>query len=199
MPQPEPQSSESYPLLVGEEVVAYAAAVRRDAFTAAAVMLSGEGLPKSAALVEALGDLEAIELRTQPLPEQSTRARCRERALALRPLLDVLDPEGLTAVREAAADAEEVAWKRVVARRLRALAPGYVVAMFTAVETKLGVGHDDYSTNDVELYADGQDDPNEIVDLDDAELSRALGALAELKRPSEGAELIVDLDQDDDG
>ncbi|MFI6686656.1 hypothetical protein [Streptomyces sp. NPDC050485] len=132
-----------------------------------------------------------------PMPmfaSDSARARAREIASALIPGLATLDPVLLTAIRETVADAEEAAWRRVVARRVRAVAPGpYTVAEFTAVETKYGYAHDDFSGRNVSLFADGQGDPNECVDLDDAELTRALGALSELLRPHEGAELSVDL------
>lgn len=114
---------------------------------------------------------------------------------ALRPLLAALEPQLLTALRETVASAEEAAWRGVVARRVCAIGPGsYEVAVFEAVETRLSVGHDDYSDRAVELYADREDDPSACVDFNDAVLARALGALAELLRPSEGARLTVDLE-----
>lgn len=128
----------------------------------------------------------------------------RDNAAALRPLLDALQPEMLTAIRETVADAEKAAWQRVVARRVRAISPGpYAVAVFANVGPKLGMGHDDYSARNVDLYAEAeaedQDEPSETCDFDDAALTRALGALAELLRPSDGAQLEVDLDQEDEG
>lgn len=55
------------------------------------------------------------------------------------------------------------------------------------------MGHADFSEHDLELYADGQDDPTEVVGLDDAVLPAALDAFAELLCPEEGARLVVDL------
>ncbi|MFD7334876.1 hypothetical protein ACFV98_02585 [Streptomyces violascens] len=130
------------------------------------------------------------------MPMYSSESAAREIASALTPGLAALDPVMLTAIRETVANAEEAAWRRVVARRVRAVAPGpYDVAEFTAVETKYGYAHDDFSDRNVLLFAKGQGDPNECVDLDDAELTQALGALSELLRPNERAELSVDLDQ----
>ncbi|MFH0246434.1 hypothetical protein ACGRHY_29345 [Streptomyces sp. HK10] len=130
-------------------------------------------------------------------------ARRAERATALRPLLDAFAPQALTELRQTVADAEEAALRRAVARRMRVLVPGaghrYAVAVFEARDSKLCMGHADYSDQDVELYAQGQDDPSEAVDLDDAALSSALGALAELLRPDEGAQLTVGLEQAADG
>ncbi|MDX2545899.1 hypothetical protein ACOT81_38210 [Streptomyces sp. WI04-05B] len=126
----------------------------------------------------------------------------RDSAAALRPLLDALQPEMLTAIRETVAGAEKAAWLRVVARRVRAIAPGpYAVAVFANVGPKLGMGHDDYSARNVDLYAEAedQDEPSETCDFDDAALTRALGALAELLRPSDGAQLDVHLDQEGEG
>ncbi|HWU05574.1 MAG TPA: hypothetical protein VN520_04085 [Streptomyces sp.] len=123
-------------------------------------------------------------------------ARRAEHTRAVRALLPLLDPQTLTAIRESAAEAEESAWRRVVARRMRTLVPGrdrYTVAIFKAVETKLGMSHAGFVGQDVELYAEGQSDPNEAVDLDDGELARALGALSALLRPAEGHRLVVDL------
>ncbi|MFH8562030.1 hypothetical protein [Streptomyces sp. NPDC017988] len=59
--------------------------------------------------------------------------------------------------------------------------------MFEARDRKLCMG--------LELYADAQDDPTEVVDLDDAVLPAALDAFAELLRPEEGARLVVGLGQ----
>ncbi|WP_333745635.1 hypothetical protein [Streptomyces sp. IBSBF 2950] len=128
------------------------------------------------------------------------RVRREERTRALRQLLDTVDLTMLTELRETAAEAEEARLRSSIARRLRLLAPGdgrqYETAVFDAVDAKLCMGHADYSERDVALYAVGQEDPNEIVDLDDAVLSSALGALAELLRPEEGAQLTVDLDHE---
>lgn len=130
------------------------------------------------------------------------RVRREERTRALRRLLDGVGPTILTELRETAAEAEEAALRRAVAGRVRLLVPGdggqYEVAVFSAVDSKLCMGHADYSDHDVELYAAGQQDPNEVVDLDDDVLSNALGALAELLRPDEGAQLTVDLAQEPD-
>ncbi|MGW0604117.1 hypothetical protein [Streptomyces sp. NPDC002640] len=123
-------------------------------------------------------------------------ARRAEHTRAVRALLPLLDPQTLTAIRESAAEAEESAWRRVAARRVRTLVPGrdrYTIAIFEAMETKLGMRHAGFVGQDVELYAEGQSDPNEAVDLDDGELARALGALSALLRPVEGHRLVVDL------
>ncbi|MGC5042432.1 hypothetical protein ACLQ16_03845 [Streptomyces albidoflavus] len=131
-------------------------------------------------------------------------ARREERTKALRRLLDGVGLAMLTELRETAAAAEEAALRHAVARRMRHLVPGggrhYVSAVFEARDSKLCMGHADYSDQDVELYARGQDDPNETVDLNDEALSRSLGAFAELLRPDEGARLTVGLDlTGDDG
>ncbi|WP_413100856.1 hypothetical protein [Streptomyces sp. Inha503] len=188
-----PTPVETFPPLIGAQVEPHAAAVRQDTYTEVAAMLRRGGLPMSGGLVEAHRDLTDLH-RPEQRAEFAREVRHAGPAVALRPLLDALAPQTLTDIRETVADAEEAAWRRVIARRLRALAPRYEAAVFTAVETKLGQGHDDYSTNDVELYAPGQDDPNETVDLDDAPLTRALGALTELLHPDEGARLTIDLD-----
>jgi len=128
-------------------------------------------------------------------------ARRQARKTALRSLLDTMGPAVLTELRETAADAEEAALRDVIARRVRLLAPGdgrqYDTAVFEARDSKLGMGHGDYRVCDVELYAPGQDDPNETADLDDDALCAALGTLAELLRPEEGADLTVDLAVED--
>ncbi|NEW75454.1 hypothetical protein [Streptomyces rhizosphaericus] len=193
MPENTHAPVETFPPLIGAQVEPHAAAVRQNTYTEVAAMLRHDGLPMSAGLVEAHRDLTSLD-RPEQRAEFAREVRRAVRAAALCPLLDALAPQTLTDIRETVADAEEAAWRRVVARRMRALAPRYEVAVFTAVETKLGQGHDDYSTNDVELYAPGQDDPNETVDLDDASLTRALGALAELLHPEEGARLTINLD-----
>ncbi|MFH8465986.1 hypothetical protein [Streptomyces sp. NPDC017991] len=130
------------------------------------------------------------------------RARGEERKSALRRLLDGFGTAMLTELRETTAAAEEAALRDVVARRAGLLAPGdgrrYETAVFEATDSKLGMGHADWRGQDVELYAPGQDGPNETADWDDTVLSRALGALAELLHPEEGARLTIVLGQVDD-
>lgn len=236
MPENDPVE-ELLPLLVGEQVEAYARAIWRNTCTDVAAMLRRDGLPLSAGIVEAHRDLTELDHPVPARPEQADHkpdcrafdcrcgcaraqdcldcqrcvcwrseccaevalqaARRAERTRAARPLLDLLDPQMLTAIRETVADAEENAWRRAVARRVRTLAPGrgqYSVAVFEAVETKLGMGHAGFVDRDVELYAEGQGDPNETVDLNDVVLARALGALSVLLRPMEGHRLVVYLD-----
>ncbi|MBT2396286.1 hypothetical protein [Streptomyces sp. ISL-100] len=129
--------------------------------------------------------------------EPVDRARREERKAALRRLLDGVGTAMLTELRETAAAAEEAALRHAVARRVGLLAPGdgrrYEVAVFEAKDSKLCMGHADWDGRDVELYAPGQDDPNEVVDWDDEVLAGLLGALAELLRPEEGARLVIDL------
>jgi len=124
-----------------------------------------------------------------------------ERAAALAPELDALEPAMLTALREAVADAEERAWRRTAARRVRALAPGpYAVAVFTAVVTKQWP--DQYSDQGVELYTqpDYEDwTPAERLDLTDPELTRALDTLSALLHLRSGDELAIELDPDASG
>ncbi|MFE3139688.1 hypothetical protein [Streptomyces scopuliridis] len=239
MPENTP-APDTFPLLTGAQVEAYALVVRRQTCTELAAMLHRGGQTVAANLVvedrdftELARSLSAIPKASPSKPEHAAgcrgfacrcgcdraedcqdchrcvcwRAECcaqvaldrvrrRERTAALRQLLDGVDRSMLTELRETAADAEEAALRSAVARRLQFLVPSdgrqYVV-VFEAVDSKLGMGHADYSNQDVELYADGQDDPTETVDLDDAVLSRDLGALAELLRPDEGARLLVDL------
>ncbi|MFM9643754.1 hypothetical protein, partial [Streptomyces turgidiscabies] len=70
-------------------------------------------------------------------------------------------------------------------------------AVFAASDSKLGMGHADYRLHDVELHEDENKHEDEgglaTVDLDDDVLSAALGTLAGLLRPDEGADLAVDL------
>ncbi|MEW2497434.1 hypothetical protein AB0942_28440 [Streptomyces nodosus] len=134
-------------------------------------------------------------------------ARARARKAALRRLLDGVGLAMLTELRETVAEAEEDALRDTIATRVRLLAPAdcrpYSRVVFAARDSKLGMGHADYRVHDVELYDDeiGQDDgpedeqdcPAETVDLDDDVLSAALGTLAELLHPDEGADLTVDL------
>ncbi|QDN54071.1 hypothetical protein [Streptomyces sp. S1D4-20] len=104
----------------------------------------------------------------------------------------------LTELRETAAEAEEAALRDTIARRVRLLAPAddrpYTMAVFSAGDFgRLGMGHADYSTRDVELYIHGHSDPIKAVDLDDRVLSAALGTVAQLLRADMGAYLYVDL------
>ncbi|MGI5337731.1 hypothetical protein ACQEVS_10180 [Streptomyces sp. CA-181903] len=188
-------SDETLPLLISAYAEAYGRVVRRQTCTELAEMLRNDGQLLAANLVE--DDREFRELSPS-----STAGR--ERARGLRRLLDSLSLTMLSELRETAAASEEAALRRAVARRIRALVPGdgrqYVTAVLAARDSKLCMGHSDFSDRDVELYAAGQDDPNEIVDLDDAPLSGALGTLAELLRPDDGAQLVVDLvSGEDDG
>ncbi|WP_405749078.1 hypothetical protein OG232_03855 [Streptomyces sp. NBC_01411] len=109
----------------------------------------------------------------------------------------------LTELRETVAEAEEAALRDTIARRVRLLTPAdgprYTHAVFAAYDSKLGVGHADYRLHDVELHEDedegqarGRGRPA-TVDLDDDVLSAALGTLAGLLRPDEGADLADDL------
>lgn len=124
-------------------------------------------------------------------------ARARARKTALRALLDAVDPAMLTELRETAAEAEEAALRDIIARRVRRLTPAdgprYTHAVFAAHDSKLCMGHADYRLHDVELHEDEDKDEPETVDLDDDVLSAALGALAGLLRPDEGADLTVGL------
>ncbi|MEE1741230.1 hypothetical protein PUR49_32690 [Streptomyces sp. BE147] len=125
-------------------------------------------------------------------------ARRQARKTALRSLLDAISPAMLTELRETAADAEEAALRDVIARRVRLLtpaAPRWTCGVFDARDSKLGMGHADYSVHDVTLH-DENGDTSTTADLDDDVLSAALGTLAELLRPEEGAELTVDLTVD---
>ncbi|MER5372555.1 hypothetical protein [Streptomyces sp. NPDC002553] len=123
--------------------------------------------------------------------------RRRARTTALRALLDNISLPMLTELHQTIADGEEAALRHALSHRTLLLVPGnghYTQAVFEAVDSKLGMGHADYSTHDVDLYAQGQDDPIEIIDLDnDDVLSRLLGSLAALIRPAEGARLELDL------
>lgn len=130
-------------------------------------------------------------------------ARARARKTALRALLDAVGPLMLTELRETVAEAEEAALRDTIARRVRLLTPAdgprYTHAVFAAYDSKLGVGHADYRLHDVELHEDedegqarGRGRPA-TVDLDDDVLSAALGTLAGLLRPDEGADLADDL------
>ncbi|GHG23002.1 hypothetical protein ACFFSH_28710 [Streptomyces filamentosus] len=122
-------------------------------------------------------------------------ARRQARKAALRGLLDTVSPAMLTELRETAADAEEAALRDVIARRVRLLtsadAPRWTCAIFNARDSKLGMGHADYRVHDVALH-DEEGGTSTTVDLDDDALSAALGALAELLRPEEGADLTVE-------
>ncbi|MFD4574252.1 hypothetical protein ACFWNK_19820 [Streptomyces sp. NPDC058417] len=132
-------------------------------------------------------------------------ARARARKTALRALLDAVDPVMLTELRETVAEAEEAALRDTIARRVRLLTPAdgprYTHAVFAAYDSKLGMGHADYRLHDVELHEDEDDDEDKhedeggpaTVDLADDVLSAALGTLAGLLRPDEGADLAVDL------
>ncbi|MFD3514850.1 hypothetical protein [Streptomyces sp. NPDC058657] len=122
---------------------------------------------------------------------------------ALRPPLAALEPQMLTVIRNAVADVEEAAWRRVAARRIRAVAPGpYAVAVFTAAEV-WPHEYDSYSAKGVELYTEALavalGDPSEHVDLDDAELTCALEGLSALRHPTEGSTMAISLDGEDVG
>ncbi|WP_225637398.1 hypothetical protein [Streptomyces solaniscabiei] len=117
---------------------------------------------------------------------------------ALRRVLDPIGLKTLTELRQTVADAEEAALRKALSHRTRLLAAGdgvYTLAVFGAVDGKLGMGHADYSDTDIDLYTQGQNDPTETIDLDDDVLSYLLGSLAALVRPDEGARLEVDLTQ----
>lgn len=130
-------------------------------------------------------------------------ARARARKTALRALLDAVDPVMLTELRETVAEAEEAALRDMIARRVRLLTPAdgprYTHAVFAAYDSKLGMGHADFRLHDVELHEDEDEDEDKheggpvTLDLDDDVLSAALGTLAGLLRPDEGADLAVDL------
>ncbi|MEU9602625.1 hypothetical protein AB0E06_38270 [Streptomyces sp. NPDC048109] len=130
-------------------------------------------------------------------------ARARARKEALRRLLDGVGLAMLTELRETVAEAEEAALRDTIARRVRLLTPAegprYTHAVFAAYDSKLGMCHADYRLHDVELHKDEDKDKHEdeggpaTVDLDDDVLSAALGTLAGLLRPDEGADLAVDL------
>ncbi|MFD8903065.1 hypothetical protein [Streptomyces ardesiacus] len=125
--------------------------------------------------------------------------RHRARTTALRTLLDNVGLQMLTELRQTVADAEEAALRHALSHRTRLLVPGngrYAQAVFEAVDSKLGMGHADYSAHDVDLYAQGHDDPTEAIDLNDDVLLHLLGSLAALIRPAEGARLEVDLTQE---
>ncbi|WP_327411234.1 hypothetical protein OG458_41600 (plasmid) [Streptomyces sp. NBC_01281] len=123
--------------------------------------------------------------------------RRRARTSALSTLLAGVGLPMLTELRQTAADAEEAALRRALAHRARLLLPGdarYATAAFYASDSKLCMGHADYSVHDVTLHTQEQKDgSDETIDFDDDVLSRLLGALAELIRPDEGAQLEVDL------
>ncbi|MFF8902612.1 hypothetical protein ACF082_34660 [Streptomyces lydicus] len=107
----------------------------------------------------------------------------------------------LTELRETVAEAEEVALRDTIGRRVRLLTPAdgprYTHAVFAAYDSKLGMDHADYLLHDVELHEDEDKHEDEgrptTVDLDDDVLSAALGTLAGLLRPEGGADLTVDL------
>ena len=132
-------------------------------------------------------------------------ARARARKSALRAVLDSVDPAILTELRETVAEAEEAALRDTIARRVRLLTPAdgprYTHAVVAAYDSKLGMGHADYRLHDVELHEDEEEDEDKhedeggpaTVDLADDVLSAALGTLAGLLRPDEGADLAVDL------
>ncbi|MGW3711378.1 hypothetical protein ACWDN6_14675 [Streptomyces albogriseolus] len=64
-------TTDSVPLLIGEQVEAYGAAVRAQTFTDAAEIMRREGLPMSAGLLEAQRDVETLdraEAGRQPVP-----------------------------------------------------------------------------------------------------------------------------------
>ncbi|MFC8021930.1 hypothetical protein [[Kitasatospora] papulosa] len=125
----------------------------------------------------------------------AARARTRARKAALRALLDTMAPAMLTELRETAADAEEAALRAAVVRRVLLLTPAdgprWTRAVFDARDSKFGMGHADYRVHDVTLH---DNCTSTLVDLDDDALCAVLGALAELLRPEEGADLSVDLD-----
>ncbi|MGW6202152.1 hypothetical protein ACWF9B_00635 [Streptomyces sp. NPDC055089] len=124
------------------------------------------------------------------------QARQLNRSEALRQLLDGMGIQILRELRQTAADAEEAALRRALSHRTHRLVPNtnqYSWAEFHATDSKLCMGHADYSQCNVELYAPAQDVPALVVDLDDGVLSALLGELAELLRPEEGAPLRVDL------
>ncbi|MEV8600982.1 hypothetical protein AB0465_14005 [Streptomyces griseoviridis] len=124
-------------------------------------------------------------------------ARARARKTALRALLDTVGPVMLTELRETVAEAQEAALRDTIARRVRLLTPAdgprYTHAVFAACDSKLGMSHADYRLHDVELHEDEDKHEDETVDLDDDVLFSALGTLAGLLRPDEGADLAVDL------
>ncbi|MGW2657041.1 hypothetical protein ACWC1D_25715 [Streptomyces sp. NPDC001478] len=130
-------------------------------------------------------------------------ARARDRKAALRRLLDTMDLAMLTELRETAAEAEETELRDVIARRVRLLTPAghhCTHAVFEARDSRLGMGYADYRVHNVALHDEeehgdrvGAEERAESVDLDDYALSSALGTLAELLRPDEGADLTVDL------
>jgi hypothetical protein len=243
MPEAQPNTPtmgrESFPLLIGAQVEAFALVVRRQTCNEIASMLRTSGHPPAASLVETDRDFTELSrsLAALPIPShepehaagcrvfhctcpcdpgqtcqdchrcQCWRVDCcaqrvtdhersRARTTALRTLLDNIGLRMLTELRETAADAEEAALRHAVSRRTRLLVPGdghYERAVFSAGDSKLGMGHGDYNTHDVGLYATGQDDPTEAIDLNDDVLSQLLGSLAELIHPDEGAGLTVDL------
>ncbi|WP_326581859.1 hypothetical protein OIE69_44350 (plasmid) [Actinacidiphila glaucinigra] len=124
------------------------------------------------------------------------RARQANRTAALRRLLDSVDLQTLSELRGTAAEAEEASLRRTIARRIRLLVPAdgrrYTHADIEASDSKLCMGHADYSTHGVELY-DEEHATAHTVDLNDAVVSAALGTLAELLRPDDGALLTIDL------
>ncbi|MFI1225915.1 MULTISPECIES: hypothetical protein [unclassified Streptomyces] len=115
--------------------------------------------------------------------------------MALRDLLGRVEPVLLADLREAVAEVEEAALRQLVARRTRLFAAtgGRAVsyAVIEARDSRLGMGHADYRTENVELH--GAHGTVDYVDIEDQTLSTALGTLAELLRPEEGADLTVDL------
>ncbi|MFF8884118.1 hypothetical protein, partial [Streptomyces flaveolus] len=97
-------------------------------------------------------------------------------------------------MRQTVAAAEEAALRQALSHRTRLLVPGdgaYTLAVFRAVDGRLGMGHADYSDTDtdIDLYTQGRNDRTEAIDLDDDVLSHLLGSLAALVRPDEGARL----------
>ncbi|WP_435060373.1 hypothetical protein [Streptomyces sp. bgisy060] len=232
-----PDDSESFPLLIGAQVEAYALVVHRQTCDRLAAMLRDDGQTLAANLVEEDRDFTELARSLAAVPPTANtehgafcrpfrcrcgcdqtqscldchrcvcwraqccaqtsadRARTRVRKAALRALLDTMDPAMLTELRETAADAEEAALRAAVGRRVRLLTsadgPRWTRAVFAARDSKFGMGHADYRVHDVTLHDHGT---STIVDLDDDALCAVLGALAELLRPEEGADLTVDLD-----
>ncbi|MDW4912484.1 hypothetical protein [Streptomyces californicus] len=221
------------PLLVGDQVEAYAFVVRREACNQLISMLRTSGEARAAELVTEdrdLTELTRVFTVAPPIEPVDHAARCSPsecrcgcdraedcpecrqctcwsdrcctrvavrlaRGAALRDLLGRVELALLADLREAQAEVEEAALRRLVARRTRLFAAtGGRAASYAVIEardSRLGMGHADYRTQNVELH--GAHGTVEYLDIDDQALSTALGTLAELLRPEEGADLTVDL------
>lgn len=177
-PDPDP-----VPMLLGTQDAAHALNVRRETCDELAAILRDNGHAPAA------NAQRCAQAATDHTLAQTRRA-------TLRQLLDSVDLAMLTELRETVAEAEENALRNTIARRLHLLAPAngrrYTHAIFYASRSKLGMSHADYRPRDVELYDEEHDNPT-VVDLNDEELSAALGTLATLLRPDDDAELTVDL------